>query len=110
MSIARGLAGRSARVSLPCSAVSLQSAPFGKRECAYRNYGEGLALRGEMGQLGILTGYAAWMAARAIARRAQHGLHIETWALIGCSGVLVMLAGVACDHRVRRLPWLVGGT
>lgn len=33
--------------------------------------------------MGILAGYAAWMAALIIANYALPGLRVETWALIG---------------------------
>jgi hypothetical protein len=60
------------------------------------------------GELGILTGYAAWMAAALIiAHYALPSPHIGTWVLVGCSGVLATLAGIARNRPAKRLPWLV---
>jgi diguanylate cyclase (GGDEF)-like protein/PAS domain S-box-containing protein len=57
--------------------------------------------------LGILAGYVAWMAALVIAHYALPSARFETWALIGGSGVLAMLVGIARNHPRRKLPWLV---
>jgi hypothetical protein len=57
--------------------------------------------------LGILTGYAAWMTVLIILHYVVPGARTVTWALIGCSSVLAMFAGVARNHPAWKLPWVV---
>jgi diguanylate cyclase (GGDEF)-like protein/PAS domain S-box-containing protein len=64
------------------------------------------------GQAGLnrqsgLVGYVAWMTALVIAHYALSGLRIETWALIGLSGVLAVVAGMQRNRPARKAPWLL---
>jgi diguanylate cyclase (GGDEF)-like protein len=64
------------------------------------------------GQAGLnrrpgLVGYVAWMTALVIAHYALPGLRTGTWALIGLSGVLAVLAGVLRNRPARMAPWLL---
>jgi len=53
------------------------------------------------------VGFVAWMAGLIILHYALPGLRFETWALIGGSGVLAMLAGIVRNRPPHKLPWLV---
>ena len=57
--------------------------------------------------MGILRGYLAWMAALIIVHYTVPGTRLVTWALIGASSVIAMLAGIALNHPPHKVPWLV---
>lgn len=59
--------------------------------------------------MGILMSYAAWTAGLVMPQDALSCLRIQTWALIGCTGVLAMLAGAARNSPAKRLHWPGGG-
>jgi diguanylate cyclase (GGDEF)-like protein/PAS domain S-box-containing protein len=55
----------------------------------------------------VLAGYVAWMALLVAAYFQVPGLHVETWALIGLSGVGAIVAGVVINRPARKAPWLL---
>jgi len=57
--------------------------------------------------LGILAGYVAYMAVVISLHYALPFARVETWAVIGFSGVLAMLAGIVYYRPPKKLPWLV---
>jgi hypothetical protein len=75
--------------------------------CAWRRDRGKINPTREAGTLGILAGYAAWMAALIIAHYTVPGGGAMTWALIGFTGVAAMVVGVVRYRPSRKLPWLV---
>jgi diguanylate cyclase (GGDEF)-like protein/PAS domain S-box-containing protein len=57
--------------------------------------------------LGVLAGYIAWMAALIIVHYTLPGARFVTWALIGASGIIAMLAGITRNRPPWKVPWLV---
>jgi diguanylate cyclase (GGDEF)-like protein/PAS domain S-box-containing protein len=57
--------------------------------------------------LGLLVGYVVWMTALSIVHYALPSARFETWALVGGSGVIAMLVGIARGHPPSKVPWLV---
>jgi diguanylate cyclase (GGDEF)-like protein/PAS domain S-box-containing protein len=55
----------------------------------------------------LLGGYALWWVVLIVAYYGLPGLRTETWALLGLSGVLAIVAGVVLNRPARRLPWLL---
>jgi diguanylate cyclase (GGDEF)-like protein/PAS domain S-box-containing protein len=55
----------------------------------------------------VLSGYVIWWAVLVALYYALPGLRAQTWGLIGLSGVSGILAGVAINRPLRRLPWLL---
>src|SRR6201996_9019560 len=55
----------------------------------------------------ILSGYAGWAALLLVLYYAWGGLRLESWALIGLSGVCAILVGVWLHRPARTLPWLL---
>ncbi|HTU76040.1 MAG TPA: bifunctional diguanylate cyclase/phosphodiesterase [Trebonia sp.] len=57
--------------------------------------------------MAILAGYVGWMVALVVAHYTVPGGRAVTWALIGCSGIAAMLAGLARYRPARKVPWLL---
>jgi diguanylate cyclase (GGDEF)-like protein/PAS domain S-box-containing protein len=57
--------------------------------------------------VGVLIGYAAWMAALIIAHFALPSLRVVTWAMIAASVALAILAGLARNRPTSKVPWLL---
>jgi diguanylate cyclase (GGDEF)-like protein/PAS domain S-box-containing protein len=55
----------------------------------------------------VLTGYALWMALLVVTYYRVPGLRVETWGLLGLSGVGAIVAGVIINRPARKLPWLL---
>src|SRR5580693_5500587 len=55
----------------------------------------------------VLGGYTVWLALIIAAYFGLPGLRIETWGLIGLSGVFGILAGVLINRPPRAAPWLL---
>jgi diguanylate cyclase (GGDEF)-like protein/PAS domain S-box-containing protein len=55
----------------------------------------------------LLTGYAIWMALLVVLYYGIRGLRAEVWGLLGLSGVLAIVIGVAVNRSVRALPWFL---
>ena len=58
----------------------------------------------------MLGGYAVWMTLLIALYYWLPGLRVETWGLIGLSGVIAILAGVIINHPSRKAPWLLLAT
>ncbi len=54
-----------------------------------------------------MTGYVAWMTLLVAVYYGVAPLRIETWGLIGLSGVLAIAVGVFINRPVRAAPWLL---
>ena len=57
--------------------------------------------------MGALIGYAVWEAALLVTMFALPSSHAVTWSLVGLSGVVAMLVGVARNRPDARTPWLL---
>jgi len=55
----------------------------------------------------VLGCYAVWVVFLIAAYYGLPALRIETWGLIGLSGVIAIVAGVVLNRPARRTPWLV---
>ena len=55
----------------------------------------------------VLGGYAVWMTLLIALYYWLPGLRVETWGLIGLSGVIAILAGVIINRPSRKAPWLL---
>ncbi len=55
----------------------------------------------------MLAGYSIWLALLIAAYYVWPALRVETWALIGLSGVLGIVAGVLVNRPARKAPWLL---
>ena len=55
----------------------------------------------------VLGGYAAWMALLIAVYYGLPSLRVETWGLIGLSGVVAIVAGVVLNRPARKAPWLL---
>jgi diguanylate cyclase (GGDEF)-like protein/PAS domain S-box-containing protein len=55
----------------------------------------------------VLGGYTVWLALIIAAYYGLPGLRVETWGLIGLSGVFGILAGVVINRPPRAAPWLL---
>jgi diguanylate cyclase (GGDEF)-like protein/PAS domain S-box-containing protein len=55
----------------------------------------------------VLTGYALWMALLIVVYYRVPGLRLETWGLVGLTGVTAIVAGIVINRPARRLPWLL---
>jgi diguanylate cyclase (GGDEF)-like protein/PAS domain S-box-containing protein len=58
----------------------------------------------------ILGGYVAWMTLLVALYFWLPGLRVETWGLIGLSGVTAIVAGVIINRPSRKTPWLLLAT
>src|ERR1019366_10632598 len=57
----------------------------------------------------VLAGYVIWVTLLIAAYYAWPGLRVETWGLIGLSGVSAIVAGVGMNHPARQAPGLFLG-
>jgi len=55
----------------------------------------------------VLGGYAVWMTLLVALYFWLPGLRVETWGLIGLSGVTAIVAGVIINRPSRKAPWLL---
>ena len=55
----------------------------------------------------VLGGYAVWMTLLIALYFWLPGLRVETWGLIGLSGVIAIVAGVIINRPSRKAPWLL---
>jgi diguanylate cyclase (GGDEF)-like protein/PAS domain S-box-containing protein len=55
----------------------------------------------------VLAGYVIWVTLLIAAYYAWPGLRVETWGLIGLSGVSGIVAGVVINRPARKAPWLL---
>ncbi len=55
----------------------------------------------------MLAGYVIWMTLLTVAYYGLPSLRVETWGLIGLSGVAAILAGVVINRPARKAPWLL---
>ena len=55
----------------------------------------------------VLAGYALWMALLVATYYRVPGLRVETWGLLGLSGVGAIVAGVVVNRPSRKLPWVL---
>jgi diguanylate cyclase (GGDEF)-like protein/PAS domain S-box-containing protein len=55
----------------------------------------------------VLAGYVLWMALLVVTYYRVPGLRVETWGLIGLSGVGAIVAGVVINRPTRKAPWLL---
>ena len=55
----------------------------------------------------VLAGYVIWVTLLIAAYYAWPGLRVETWGLIGLSGVSAIVAGVVINRPARKAPWLL---
>jgi diguanylate cyclase (GGDEF)-like protein/PAS domain S-box-containing protein len=58
----------------------------------------------------VLGGYAVWMTLLVALYFWLPGLRVETWGLIGLSGVTAIVAGVIINRPSRKTPWLLLAT
>ena len=55
----------------------------------------------------VMTGYALWMAVLLAVYYWLPGLRVESWGLLGLTGVGAIAAGVALNRPARKMPWLL---
>ena len=55
----------------------------------------------------MLAGYAIWVTLLITVYYALPSLRIESWGLIGLSGVLAIVAGIVINRTARKAPWLL---
>ena len=55
----------------------------------------------------VLAGYFIWVTLLIVAYYGLPGLRVETWGLIGLSGVVGILAGIVINCPARKAPWLL---
>ena len=55
----------------------------------------------------LLVGYLVWMTLLIAAYFGLPSLRVETWGLLGVSGVLAIVAGAVINRPARRLPWFL---
>ena len=55
----------------------------------------------------VLAGYFIWMTVLIVAYYLLPSLRVETWGLIGLSGVVAIGAGIAINRPARKAPWLL---
>ena len=55
----------------------------------------------------VLAGYSIWVTLLIVAYYGLPSLRVETWGLIGLSGVVGILAGIVINRPARKAPWLL---
>ncbi len=55
----------------------------------------------------VLAGYFIWVTVLIVAYYRLPSLRVETWGLIGLSGVAGILAGIVINRPARKAPWLL---
>ena len=55
----------------------------------------------------VLSGYVLWMVLLIAAYFRVPVLRVETWGLVGLTGVVAIVAGVVINRPARKLPWLL---
>ena len=55
----------------------------------------------------VMTGYALWMAVLLAVYYWMPALRVESWGLLGLTGVGAIVAGVALNRPARKMPWLL---
>lgn len=55
----------------------------------------------------LLAGYFIWVTLLIVAYYGLPSLRVETWGLIGLSGVVGILAGIVINRPARKAPWLL---
>ena len=55
----------------------------------------------------VMTGYLLWMAVLLVVYYSLPGLRVESWGLLGLTGVGAIAAGVALNRPARKVPWLL---
>jgi diguanylate cyclase (GGDEF)-like protein/PAS domain S-box-containing protein len=55
----------------------------------------------------VLVGYVIWMTLLIAAYYLLPRLRVETWGLIGLSGVIAIVAGAVVNRPARKAPWLL---
>ncbi len=56
-----------------------------------------------------MAAYAAWMTLLVVSYYALPHLRLETWTMLGLSGVVAIVAGVVINRPARLAPWLLLG-